>query len=499
MPLTTYGQATYGQKLYYGSAEPSSELLWGILIKWDGADWQNEALRAVDLQVERGRDTLIESGSWTRYRPGRAEITVDNSDGRFDPYNTGGPLYGYLVPGKFVRIYVRYSGTDYNVLYGRISDIQPYNRGLNRLTRITVTDGLDFLRTAITSRGHINLQYGLTSIYDLVSASGWPSSEWPVNGATGGPEVGNTYFFKRNALQALTELADAVAGQFFHHADGSFKAYHAADTYASTTTINEDDILRDVTVTQPWENLVNDCRIWENSKAKSTLSSEVLFDVTQPVYIAAGATISWDAMFRWSQYYPVGGRNPSVGPAGLDVNTAADGTGTDISGSCSISALPTNQTGEGTTITVTNGSASNGYIIEAKVYGQAIYNPNPLVWTGTDATSLAAYGRRSFEVDSPWTQGATYAQTYRDWILADLATPRPLIRVALENQPTLQWGKELYITRIRLVAPTLGIDDYYRIGSIKHEWLKENGLAVRTTYQLEPYLSALTLPNQPTT
>ena len=498
MPLTTYGQAVYGQKLYYGSADPTAEILWGILIKWD-SNWENEALRAVDLQVERGRDTLIESGGWTRYRPGRAEITVDNSDGRFDPYNSSSPLYLKLVPGKFVRIYVRYSGTDYNVMWGRIADIQPYNRGLIRLTRITVTDGLDFLRTAITSRGHINLQYGITSIYDLVSASDWPSTEWSVSAVTGGPEVGNTYFFKRNALQAITELADAIAGQFFHHADGQFRAYAANYTHANTTTINEDDLLRDIQITQPWENIVNDARIFENSKAKSATSSEVLFDVTQPVYIAAGTSVSWDAMFRYSQYYPVGGRNPSVGPAGLDVNTASDGSGTDISGSCSISALATAETGEGTTITVTNGSASNGYIIEAKVYGQAIYNPNPLVWTLTDASSLAAYGRRSFELDSPWVQGSEYAQTYRNWLLDELGTPRPLIRVALENQPALQWGRELYISRIRLIAPSLGIDDYYRIGSIKHEWLRPNGLAVRTTYQLEPYLAILTLPNQPTT
>lgn len=497
MPLTTYGVARYGEKLYYGSADPSAELLWGLLIKWD-ADWSNEALRAVDLQVERGRDTLIEGGTWTRYRPGRAEITVDNADGRFDPYNSSGPLYGYLVPGKFVRIYVRYSGTDYDVIRGRVADIQPYNRGLKKLTRITVTDGLDYLRTAITSQGNVNLNHWDNVTFDLVENSGWPKSEWAMSPLVSDPEIADTYFFKRNTLQALTELADAVAGQFFHHANGTFRAYAASYTHASTTTINEDDLLRDIQVTQPWENLVNDCQIWENSKVQNVATGG-LFNLAQPIYIAAGATVSWDAMFRYSQYYPVGGRNPTVGGGGLLVNTAADGSGTDISGSCSISALPTGETGEGTTVTVTNGSGSNGYIINATVFGEAIYVPNPLVWTGIDAASIAAYGRRSFEVDSIWVQGATYAQTYRDWVLAELATPRPLIKVMLENQPALQWGKDLYIDRIRLVAPSIGIDDYFRIGSIKHEWLTENGLAVRTIYQLEPYLAALSLPDQPTT
>jgi hypothetical protein len=50
--------------------------------------------------------------------PGTCTITLDNSDGAFDPDNTTGPYYGYIRPNRRVRITVTISGTTYYLWSG---------------------------------------------------------------------------------------------------------------------------------------------------------------------------------------------------------------------------------------------------------------------------------------------------------------------------------------------------------------------------------------------
>lgn len=497
MTLTIYNQPKYGVPLYYGSVDQNARYLWGFMVKWD-KDYVNEALNLIDLSVERGRDGLFDNDGWKQFEPGTAEAILDNSDGRYDPYNTSSPLYGYILPGKYVWILVKdtNTGTKHNIMYGKIKNIQPYQRNNRRLAKITVVDGLDFLKSATTTVTWFNYVWSTLRIRDMVENSGWPLSEWPMGLVTSGPEIFRSWFFKRNAIDAINEMANSAKITYFHSANGEFARYLGSYTYASTTTINEGDILRDITVSQPWDNIINDVDVYDNAKALGTYSQ--LYEVQSPIPINAGETVTFDAVFRYESHFPVGAYTigtPEIGT--FNVNTLADGTGTDITASC-VKYWPLTDYGEGITVAVTNNSASNGYIRQCSVWGGPVYIQNSAVWRAEDATSIATYGRKSIDLNFPWVVGAEYSITYRDWVLANFKDPKRYVTIKLENQPTLQFGKELYKDRIRLVVPTLGIDSYFRIGKIKHKWLKENGLSVETTYQLEPYLTALTLPDQPT-
>ena len=88
-------------------------------VDWSGggssSDYVDEAGRVLKYTIDRGRDAVIgaEGGGFERQSPGRMLLEVDNWDGRYDPWNSSGELYGKLMPGKRVRfISDAYSSTN---------------------------------------------------------------------------------------------------------------------------------------------------------------------------------------------------------------------------------------------------------------------------------------------------------------------------------------------------------------------------------------------------
>lgn len=69
--------------------------------------------------IRRGRQDSLQ-----QFEPGRATITLDNRDRRFDFFTTGGPYTTTFRPGKRVQIEANYSGTDYPIFTGYIDRIR---------------------------------------------------------------------------------------------------------------------------------------------------------------------------------------------------------------------------------------------------------------------------------------------------------------------------------------------------------------------------------------
>ena len=87
-------------------------LTWTVNFDWTTAGTfdtsRNDALNMVDYRLTRGRRDFINgSGNGLEaVEPGMLQITLDNRDGVYDPYNTSSVLYPKVEPGRFVRVYV---------------------------------------------------------------------------------------------------------------------------------------------------------------------------------------------------------------------------------------------------------------------------------------------------------------------------------------------------------------------------------------------------------
>lgn len=499
MPLTIYGEPKYNEAYYLGQS--AETLRWGLTIDWrsDGTwdDGFNEASRLYSLTVERGRSALL-SGvcqGWRRHLPGLVTAVLDNDDGRYDPFNTSGPLYGYIAPGKFARLVVVYDGTTYPIMRGIVQDIQPFNEGSSRKIRLTIADPASVLAQRSTNRavtnnseaGVVVMSLAATAIPGQIEGSG---VEWGQVFYGAGRSITRTFFWRKNALQSIHDICDAEMGQAFFDAQGQLAFVQAAYDCHSCTEIDQSEVLRDIKISQPWEVVRNTAEIGEHTY-RDAGSVTTIWTLDKELFIRAGESITLDALFSYLHYQSPGGRSLSQG---ADFNTQADGGGSALSGSMDIDL----NGGEGTEVTYTNLDTQDGYVLgpdvaASGISGEPVININNTVYSAEHLASQAQYGLRTFKLDSRWLEGGDLARQYAAYIVTELANPRIVLEITIENRPELQFGKELYIDLIEFTSDKLGISDTFRIGRIKHEWVNPTGQFVRTTYTLEPYLTPFTV------
>lgn len=517
--MARFGTFKYGSSTKYGTSPTNANLLWSFIVDWDNDGYfsgENEAEYMVDFSLSRGRDHLIAPNGqgFERYQAGKVSVTLDNSDGRYNPFNTLSPLYPYVTPGRSVRIAVKNTntGTDYSLMRGKISDIQPYNTRGRKLVKIDVIDGQQFLADKTVKIGMRNAGYPFET-GDAVNTTGfwvdlileranWPEDEWPrtyveLTDYTGQLTPGSTedfytqlrfaWFWNRNAMEAIKELENTELGTFLHDRNGNAQFLSQHKTYDNLIDIDESEILTDITIPQPWETLRNRIEITVNPIQLNVVSPiPIVWSIAgtddQAIPIAAESSFVVDASFRYFNYTVV----PANYAVVFTVNSLASGAGSNLTASC---VAQISEVGDGATITILNNSVTDGFITSLYVSGDPVYGAFDSVMSAEDNDSIDIYSSRVLNIQSPWTQAADYGQEIADFLLEELKDPIPFPVIKIEARPSLQFPLDLYVDAIHLTADSLSINRVYRIGKISHDWLNDNGQAVLTILKLEPYFA----------
>lgn len=495
------------------------------MVDWDGDGYysgENEVTYMVNLSLSRGRDHFIDSSGqgFERYSPGQATIILDNTTGRFNPFNTSSPLYPYVTPGKSCRILVQEGsgGDSHSLMRGRIADIQPYNQGNRKMVKIDVVDGQQFLAGRTVKIG-INIGSDPPGTFtevrstgwwvDLIlERAGWPEAEWPrtydqltdYTGNVGADDTENFYtliqyawMWLRDAMEGIREFENVELGTFLHDREGNARFLSQHFTYDQIIELDESQLLKDINTPQPWETLRNRIEVVVNpidvhevdGIIGAGTGTELLWRIggtaQNAIPVASEDSFVVEASFRWQNFSNIVPVNTFID---FEVNTLANGTGTDLTSQCTVQV---SEMGNGATVTLLNNSASDGYILLLAVYGDAIYAEFESVATAEDQDSIAIYGTRAFRLTSPWMQEPAYAQEIADFLLEQLKDPTQYPAIRIENRPDIQFGLDLYVDAVHLTCDTLDINRLYRIGKIEHSWLQPTGQATLTTLKLEPY------------
>lgn len=482
-----YGGGSLGAK--YGTGLAIEQLTWYFGVFWDDA-FIDESPIMIDLQTDRGRDHLLSSGgAWERYRAGEASGTFDNSDGRFDPYNVSGPLYGFLLPGRLVRITVEVlppyadTPTTYDVIRGHIDDIQTGSNDGQREATIKVKDGLEWLTRRSTALELVSDGEALVTAAALAEAVGFDDiDDWSiVQLGADSVVVPSAEGVSDNTLAFITEFVDAEAGQVFHAKDGTLTMVTNDYTEREVTDIDAPEILRDFQLLQPWEVV--------RTRAKITATPRV----TGPNAVVWSFGVDDNGVTNTPVIIlpaPFGDVDVNLGFFVSGTPTidfyARDTGGADQTGNV-IATMPLNYYIHLNSVTAVEVRVT---WIEVSVTGPLIAG-DPVILTSEDLPGIVIYGEKTFTLDNEWIQDTTYGQAYADWVVAQLKDARLFPTIQIENRGTLQFSPELYISKIHLTVPAFGIDDTFRVGKISHRWLNQNGLAVRSTFRLEPVLGAL--------
>lgn len=474
----------------YGVADSSTTLIWVLQIAWSGTyNGDNEAMRMVDFTLNRGRNEWVTDSGFGEFDEGEAVCTLLNHDDRYWALNTSSPLYPYVRPGPYARLYVidGRGGTSYPVMRGFVDNIECYTRDGRKYARLTIKHSRDWLQGkqgTVAYRADTQVDETMADLLENVS---WPTSEW-ADTLTGGTSGFLSYYFPKHVdvISELEALAKIRSNTLICNNVGSMRLLGWNYTQDNTITLTEDKILIDATLGQPWRSLRNAVYVPYYEPVVTSVT-DTLWKIDGPHSLPTGEHITFFPTFAYGDYKTVGPTEAVTWH--LHVWTEAGGTGTELTSSCTITTYPGD-----TMVDIANGSASDGYIttLEANVSFNIVQEPTDASnYVSSDSSSIALYGRREMTWDTKYM--VQYHQSFADWLVARLKTLQVEPEIQLEARPAEQFGGDLYRDKVVLTLFDISTGNF-RIGHIRHEWLSDTGQAVRTTYKLEPYLTAWVPP-----
>ena len=483
-PAFPYGTTS---RLYGSGASTDTVTYWTIEVDWDNAgtySGQSEGLYCIGFESNRGRTTKFEVGSngdFIGYKMpdvGTCRITLDNSTRRFDPYYTSGALYGKLLPGRFIKVRVTYQGVTYPVFHGNISKITPYDNVERPTVVLDCEDGKRWLMNTETESAGVNSGNALTKIDQLMTAIYPTRLGGVVTIIKNQPQEDLDYIYTLGTQSAITVLNDYVGARsdlWWIAADGILHIKTMADFNNFTTatpTITESNTLKQFAVPVPWDEIANDNKSYYY--VHRAVTGYVMWTGVEAPLVAAGASTT---------YFPQATYNNEVVPSAISAatisitaNTAADGSGTDLS--ASFSGVISASDAIGCILTITNNHGSlSGYITAITLTG-TVYPAERKLSEDTDDASIAIYGKRRVILDNRMNNNGVY-----NYIGARVDSPN--IQVMLQARPSEQFAFDLFYEVDTTITKYNITNDPRLVGFISHKWLDQSGQNVLTTLRLE--------------
>ena len=455
---------------------------WSLWVDWngDGSYESNEGFRLKGLRVRRGRQEPIgpNGSAFSPYRAGQCFAVLDNSDGRYDARNASSPLYPNILPARRCYIEVSFGAWTERVFTGVIKDLAP--QGRQTTVELTIVEPPEIYANKVALP--VQRQETVNNLFTLITAVAGASA---VRIGTSLDILPFWWATSDSYIGCLRDIADVMQDDVFVDAYGRTQYLVHGWPNVETWTLQEDQILRNFELNQPWTYLRN--RVQIQSAPRTIGSVTALWTLPDTPVLAQGDTFETTALFS-DNTGVVPAVNVLTPVAGIDfiANTAADGSGTDVTNQFTVT-----MTTYGTKATIAveyTGSGSPAYITLLQVRGQPISQSNLQQVERFNSTSISTYGEQVFALSNPLVQSYGYAMPLADQILTRLSSPKLSGIVRLESRgERVQFAAELG-RKMTLDLSSMGINEDMKIGGISHEWLGETGQGVVTTFWLEPWV-----------
>lgn len=363
-------------------------------------------------------------------RTGMAAFTLRNDAGNL------GTAQGYYSPGHAnavagwgyktpIRITRTTDGTPAVRFVGWVSaiDPEPGTTGQQRV-RVIATDWMEEAAqtpaTGITLASDQRADELITTLAALVDRA--PTAESYETGLSTFPFALDDVASDGRILEGLARTAQSEGGQLFVAADGTLTHHNRHHRLTATAGATLDETMQGLTVGYDPERVASVVRVTVHPRLIDTAPTTVLATLTSqtPPLINTGDTLIVDAPFQDTDSNLCAGIDGVTPVPSVDytANSKADGTGYDMTGLLNVSA-----SFEATRVvwTVYNDPGATGFFTGAayltllQARGRGVYALNPVTVEATDATAIAAYGRRVLELDLPYEADPNVAQGWADW------------------------------------------------------------------------------------
>jgi len=457
---------------------------WSICFDWDNDETYayNEEARVLSLSIERGRPD-----QFSPFAAGKAVLSLENQDRRFDPWYASSPLYGRVMPGRRVRIeanvgadLVLTSASDilaassadtiawqsYPVFIGRIEDIEPTGDIGKRRVSITAYDDLRVLGQVDTPTALRTNLLTYSAIFYILAEAGWTAAK--ENLGTGGDSI--SYWWTPGgevAKKLIDDLVLSEGGAFFISRSGIATHYDRAALLTLTTAGSLDEAnVADLRLVNPWEVIYNIIKI-RCRPVVLAATAEIWKLEETGVFLAQGGSLE-----IWAEYHDANGApcaaQSVVTPAAVTdyaAWTSIDGlSGSNMTASLSITV---NKYSTWAKLTLTNvhPTAVGLYVTLLRLRGDAL-SQTPTTIRKEDPTSQAAYGKHALSIDTLWKQSVIDATDMATSLINFYATPHASLTAVLDNLFPDLLAYEL-LDKLTVTIGSYSINSTFRLGALR--------------------------------
>ena len=485
-------------------------------------DWNNDGNfdhpdsnvsdNVLTLAWSRGRDSASQLTG--RSTAGELEATLKNEDNLYNSFNSGGDLYGKIVPGLGVQLRIS-SGTDVIFPYtlpltfpdeeqspawrGYLDSVSPsFLRDSGKELVLRATGSL--ARIAARETAEIVTSTSIRTGAAITLVINDADSSIPTSIDTGETTMTRWWTSAQPALDAIRAIEETEIGYIGESPDGEivFESRHSRlksphtvsqGTFsdAADATLTYADIVQIDPLSETYNTMNANVQLYTVGSlavlwtlAESGANSPPLLAGASKVFIA-----KFPSSASATNASHVNAWTTTAATTDVLLNAASDGTGTNLTSSLTIGVA---KYAESMEITLTNGSATDGFITKLQARGTPVTADDPLKIVEQDATSQTSFGKRTFPLEGPFIPSEQDARDYMKFLLSIHKDPMKMLSLTWDGNKDdthKTKARELDVSdRITVVASNrsgLGINTDFFIEYMRHSMDMEGRYSV--TYE----------------
>jgi len=451
-----------------------------------GEDIDMSRVRGITCSFGRDRASQLTGKS----KAGKLRATLDNRSGDYNPFNSSSPIYGNILPGRPVRLLgTSTTQSDQAIWQGFLTRITPQVFLGGDATAILEATGplgqinLDRIEVAMVTSQRTD-----QVVDDILDAAGWAAGSSYRTLDTGLSTITRYWQSATYTVPALQEIESTEGGFIREGKDGKIvfdNRHHRLAGAALTSQATYSDasgaarVYSRLSQDDPLPHIFN---IFETEVQTYTIASlAVLWTLSETG--ANSPSISVGVSRTWIARYPTSASvNSARGVAAwtttaattdMTANSAADGSGTNMTSDIGISVSKSSETMD---ITLTNNGSVPAYITKLQARGTAITADDPTSIKQEDATSKTAFGKRTWPSRTKFISDTDEALNWADYNLNIYKDPTAVLRMTyFANRDTNSINEMLdrdLSERVTVVAANtadLSINRDFFIEAVQHQ------------------------------
>ena len=403
-----------------------------ITSDWNKYLYSNESEYVVSVEYERALNMPL-GGLHT----GIANVVLDNTSGRFTPRVAGGTseLFTAQKPRRPINITAGFDYSGINNLIPQFIGITSKTPEYSRRSATVSLEATDFI-------GYLQNKYlDQTAMYTakrsdeiiatLLTDLGFATAQYDLD--YGINQIPFAMFEKGARFSdVIHELAQAENAHVYQDEEGLIKFENRQhwDNYPHfnvqrvlpTSMVIDAEILGE-------DHIINVVEI--SSQVREKQPTQVLWQLSGTIEVPALS--NYEIFINFND--PVLQANR---PSGYVANTAANGSGTDISSSVSVKSF--DAFAQAAKLTLYNSNSVSAFLTNLVVTGRPAKVTSEVYYREQRDLSVTAYEERPIKIDNPYIQNASWAQSYAGIILNDFASGENLQQIKIRALPELQLG-----------------------------------------------------------